>query len=87
MLQMPETFDKDLLRWAMGCFSVLIFNKKMGFMDPKALSIASEQTKVIDAVVIAHENLSHCETGFQVWRFVDTLFSKRLFNACDVISR
>ncbi|KAL2724541.1 hypothetical protein V1478_009054 [Vespula squamosa] len=45
----------------------------------------SEPAIFIDALTVAHKYLSRCETGFQVWRFFDTPFSKRLFSACDVI--
>ncbi|KAK0163148.1 hypothetical protein PV327_006856 [Microctonus hyperodae] len=83
--EMPSTFNEDLLRWGMECFYSLIFNKKNGFLDNVGLNIASEQSKLIDAILIAHRYLNRCETGFQVWRFVETYNSKKLFNALDTI--
>lgn len=84
---MLSTFNEDLLRWGMECFYSLIFNKKIRFFDTVGLNSASEQSKLIDALLIAHRYLNRCETGFQVWRFVETYNSKKLFNALDNIDK
>ncbi|XP_044009297.1 cytochrome P450 CYP12A2-like isoform X2 [Aphidius gifuensis] len=83
--EVPDDFNKYLLRWSMECFSVLIFNRRLGFLDSSGLNPSSEPSKIIAALFEAHYYLSKCETGFQVWRFINTPFSKKLFRACDVI--
>lgn len=83
--QVPSNFHEELSRWGMECFWVLMLNKKMGFLDPTGYNENSETTQFIEALAIAHLYMSRCETGFQVWRFLETPFMKRLFASCDVI--
>lgn len=61
-----------------------VFDKHLGFLDPTSKS-APEITRIVDALITAHTYMSRCETGFQVWRFFETPFSKRLFAACDIL--
>ncbi|XP_043675939.1 probable cytochrome P450 301a1, mitochondrial isoform X1 [Vespula pensylvanica] len=83
--EVPDNFNEDIARWGSECFFTLIFDKKLGFLDSTGQNPTSEPAIFIDALTTAHKYLSRCETGFQVWRFFDTPFSKRLFSACDVI--
>ncbi|KAI4488966.1 hypothetical protein M0804_004464 [Polistes exclamans] len=83
--EVPHNFNEDITRWGSECFFTLIFDKKLGFIDSTGQNPTSEPAIFIDALTTAHKYLSRCETGFQVWRFFDTPFSKRLFSACDVI--
>ncbi|XP_014477119.1 PREDICTED: probable cytochrome P450 49a1 [Dinoponera quadriceps] len=83
--EVPGTFHRDLTAWGMECFYVTMFNKHLGFLDPTSRSV-DETTKVINALITAHTYMSRCETGFQVWRFFETPFAKRLFAACDVLN-
>lgn len=85
-LQMPANFDRELSRWGMESFSVLMFNKRLGLLDPSGSSPAAEPTRIMDALSAAHVYLSKCETGFQVWRFFETPYARKLFAACDVIN-
>lgn len=61
-----------------------MFDSHLGFLDPTSNS-ASEVTKIVSALTTAHTYMSRCETGFQVWRFFETPFAKKLFAACDVL--
>ncbi|KAI4501604.1 hypothetical protein M0802_003481 [Mischocyttarus mexicanus] len=83
--EVPRNFNEDITRWGSECFFTLIFDKKLGFIDSTGQNPTSEPAIFIDALTTAHKYLSRCETGFQVWRFFDTPFSKKLFSACDVI--
>ncbi|CAL1680777.1 unnamed protein product [Lasius platythorax] len=81
--EVPTNFHQDLTAWGMECFYVMMFNKHLGFLDSSKST--SETTKVIDALITAHMYMSRCETGFQVWRFFETPFAKKLFAACDIL--
>ncbi|XP_043288491.1 probable cytochrome P450 12a5, mitochondrial [Venturia canescens] len=83
--EVPDNFDKELSRWGMECFSILMFNRKLGFLDPDDAHSPTDTTAIIDALTKAHVYMSRCETGFQVWRFFETPWLKSLFEACDVI--
>lgn len=83
--EVPITFNDDIIRWGSECFFTVIFDKKLGFLDAAGLNATSEPAIFIDSLKTAHKYLSRCETGFQVWRFFDTPFAKRLFAACDTI--
>ncbi|KAJ8667005.1 hypothetical protein QAD02_008667 [Eretmocerus hayati] len=83
--EVPPSFSHELSRWGMECFWALILNKKMGFLDSTSYAETSEATRFIEALNDAHVNMSRCETGFQMWRFFETPFSSKLFNACDLI--
>ncbi|XP_032684777.1 probable cytochrome P450 12a5, mitochondrial isoform X2 [Odontomachus brunneus] len=83
--EVPATFHRDLTAWGIECFYVTMFNKHLGFLDPTSRSV-DETTKVINALITAHTYMSRCETGFQVWRFFETPFTKRLFSTCDILN-
>ncbi|EFN81219.1 Probable cytochrome P450 49a1 [Harpegnathos saltator] len=83
--EVPATFHRDLTAWGMECFYVTMFNKHLGFLDSTSRSV-DETTKVINALITAHTYMSRCETGFQVWRFFETPFVRRLFVACDTLN-
>ncbi|XP_024945777.1 probable cytochrome P450 12a5, mitochondrial isoform X2 [Cephus cinctus] len=83
--EVPGQFIEELTRWSMECFSILMFNRRLGFLESTGLNVASEPARIIEALTTAHVYLSRCETGFQVWRFFETPFAKKLFGACDVI--
>ncbi|XP_012278927.1 probable cytochrome P450 12a5, mitochondrial isoform X2 [Orussus abietinus] len=83
--EVHATFIQDLTRWGMECFSTLMFNKRLGFLEPAGFNSSSESARIVEALGAAHVYLARCETGFQVWRFVETPYSRRLFQACDVI--
>lgn len=85
LLQVPRNFHEELTRWGMECFSLLMFNKSFGFLDVTDLYSRSEAARFLDALNAAHTYMSRCESGFQVWRFVETPNSRRLFAACDTI--
>ncbi|XP_072767739.1 probable cytochrome P450 12a5, mitochondrial isoform X2 [Anoplolepis gracilipes] len=82
--EVPANFHQELTGWGMECFYVMMFNKHLGFLDSTSKSM-SEATKVLNALIIAHTYMSRCETGFQVWRFFETPFAKKLFAACDIL--
>ncbi|XP_018401084.1 PREDICTED: probable cytochrome P450 12a5, mitochondrial [Cyphomyrmex costatus] len=82
--EVPTNFHQELTAWGMECFYMTMFNKHFGFLDSVSKS-ASEATKIINALMIAHTYMSRCETGFQVWRFFETPFVKKLYEACDVL--
>ncbi|XP_067214408.1 cytochrome P450 302a1, mitochondrial isoform X2 [Linepithema humile] len=82
--EVPANFHQELTAWGMECFYGIMFDSRLGFLDPTSNS-ASEVTKIIDALNTAHTYMSRCETGFQVWRFFETPFAKKLFTACDVL--
>ncbi|KAG7197296.1 hypothetical protein KM043_018417 [Ampulex compressa] len=83
--EVSANFHQDLIRWGMECFCTLVFGKRLGFLDSTSLEIESETNRIINALITAHTYLNRCETGFQVWRFFETPFSKRLFTACDIL--
>ncbi|KAK2585165.1 hypothetical protein KPH14_008667 [Odynerus spinipes] len=83
--EVPSNFNEDVTRWGSECFFTLMFDKKLGFLEATGQNSTSEPAIFIDALTTAHKYLSRCETGFQVWRFFETPFSKRLFAACDAI--
>ncbi|XP_076656790.1 putative cytochrome P450 12a5, mitochondrial [Halictus rubicundus] len=83
--EVPRNFHEDTMRWAMECFSTIVFNKHIGFLDTAGYNATSEPSQIINAVMTAHKYMNRCETGFQVWRFFLTPFAKNLFGACDVI--
>ncbi|KAH0948968.1 hypothetical protein HN011_003439 [Eciton burchellii] len=82
--EVPANFHQELTAWGMECFYSITFNKHLGFLD-STNSESSEATKIINALNTAHTYMNRCETGFQVWRFFETPFIKRLFAACDVL--
>ncbi|XP_071571496.1 probable cytochrome P450 12a5, mitochondrial isoform X1 [Temnothorax nylanderi] len=82
--EVPANFHRELTAWGMECFYMTMFNKHFGFLDSTSKS-ASEATKIINALITAHTYMSRCETGFQVWRFFETPFAKKLYAACDVL--
>ncbi|XP_011643335.1 probable cytochrome P450 12a5, mitochondrial [Pogonomyrmex barbatus] len=82
--EVPTNFHRELTAWGMECFYVTMFNKHLGFLDSTSKS-TSEATKIINALITAHTYMSRCETGFQVWRFFETPFAKKLYAACDVL--
>ncbi|XP_036145873.1 probable cytochrome P450 12a5, mitochondrial isoform X2 [Monomorium pharaonis] len=82
--EVPANFHQELTAWGMECFYVIMFSKHFGFLDSTSKS-ASEATKIINALNTAHTYMSRCETGFQVWRFFETPFAKKLYAACDVL--
>ncbi|XP_011707041.1 PREDICTED: cytochrome P450 302a1, mitochondrial-like isoform X2 [Wasmannia auropunctata] len=82
--EVPANFHQELTAWGMECFYVTMFNKHFGFLDSTSKS-ASEATKIINALITAHTYMSRCETGFQVWRFFETPFAKKLYAACDFL--
>lgn len=69
----------------MECFYAMMFNKHLGFLDSTMKSETSEAARIANALTTAHTYMSRCETGFQVWRFFETPFSKKLFGACDIL--
>ncbi|XP_033339232.2 putative cytochrome P450 12a5, mitochondrial [Megalopta genalis] len=83
--EVPCDFHEDVMRWAMECFSTIVFNKHVGFLDTAGYNVTSEPSQIISAVATAHKYMNRCETGFQVWRFFLTPFAKNLFGACDVL--
>ncbi|XP_046624865.1 probable cytochrome P450 12a5, mitochondrial isoform X1 [Neodiprion virginianus] len=83
--EVPGDFDQDLSRWGMESFSILLLNRRLGFLEPSGLNAASEPARIIEALTSAHLYLSRCESGFQVWRFFETPYTRKLFAACDVI--
>lgn len=82
--EVPANFHRELTAWGMECFYVIMFNHHFGFLDSTSKS-ASEVTKIINALNTAHTYMSRCETGFQVWRFFETPFVKKLYAACDIL--
>ncbi|KAG5308153.1 C12A5 protein, partial [Pseudoatta argentina] len=74
----------QLTAWGIECFYMTMFNKHFGFLDSTSKS-ASEVTNIINALITAHTYMSRCETGFQVWRFFETPFTKKLYEACDAL--
>ncbi|XP_018309022.1 probable cytochrome P450 12a5, mitochondrial isoform X2 [Mycetomoellerius zeteki] len=82
--EVPTNFHRELTAWGMECFYMTMFNKHFGFLDSTSKS-ASEVTKIINALITAHTYMSRCETGFQVWRFFETPFVKKLYEACDAL--
>ncbi|XP_008208149.1 probable cytochrome P450 12a5, mitochondrial isoform X1 [Nasonia vitripennis] len=83
--EVSGNFNQELLRWGMESFWIILLNKKLGYLESTGYSETSEASRLIDALSTAHLYMSRCETGFQVWRFMETPFSKKLFNSCDVI--
>ncbi|XP_018357347.1 PREDICTED: probable cytochrome P450 12a5, mitochondrial isoform X2 [Trachymyrmex cornetzi] len=82
--EVPTNFHRELTAWGMECFYMTMFNKHFGFLDSTSKS-ASEAIKIINASITAHTYMSRCETGFQVWRFFETPFVKKLYEACDTL--
>ncbi|XP_066601445.1 probable cytochrome P450 12a5, mitochondrial [Prorops nasuta] len=83
--EVPSNFNEELLRWGMDCFCTITINRRLGFFDVIGFNSASEPARIIAAMNTAHTFLGLCETGFQVWRFMETPFTRRLFASCDVI--
>ncbi|XP_029178636.1 probable cytochrome P450 12a5, mitochondrial [Nylanderia fulva] len=81
--EVPTNFHQDFTAWGLECFYVMMFNRHLGFLDSSKST--SEATKIMDALSTAHTYMSRCETGFQVWRFFETPFAKKLFTACDIL--
>ncbi|KAL6423494.1 hypothetical protein ACFW04_010223 [Cataglyphis niger] len=82
--EVPANFYQELTAWGMECFYVTMFDRHLGFLDSTSRSKA-EVTKLLNALNTAHTYMARCETGFQVWRFFETPFAKKLFAACDVL--
>ncbi|XP_025270469.1 probable cytochrome P450 12a5, mitochondrial [Camponotus floridanus] len=82
--EVPANFHQELTVWGLECFYVVMFNRHLGFLDSTSKSM-SEITKVINALITAHTYMARCETGFQVWRFFETPFARKLFAACDIL--
>ncbi|KAM0726079.1 putative cytochrome P450 12a5, mitochondrial [Formica fusca] len=82
--EVPANFYQELTAWGMECFYVMMFNRHLGFLDVTSKSM-SEVTKLLNALSTAHTYMARCETGFQVWRFFETPFAKKLFAACDIL--
>ncbi|XP_026825706.1 probable cytochrome P450 12a5, mitochondrial [Ooceraea biroi] len=83
--EVPANFHQELTAWGMECFYAMMFNKHLGFLDSTSKSETSEAARIVNALTTAHTYMSRCETGFQVWRFFETPFAKKLFAACDIL--
>ncbi|KAK6618561.1 hypothetical protein RUM43_012952 [Polyplax serrata] len=82
--EVPVDFMVEVTRWSMECLCHVILGKSLGFHHSNVNS-ASEPVRLLKALIDATQNICRCESGFQLWRFMNTPSSIGLTQACEVI--
>ncbi|KAK9511918.1 hypothetical protein O3M35_000479 [Rhynocoris fuscipes] len=83
--EVPDTFSHELHKWGLECWSQLIFNNKVGFLEKKNLSNLSEAGRMLNLLIEASQALRNCESGLQLWRVFPTYSWSKLTSAIDIL--
>lgn len=81
--QVSEDFMDDIKRYSLECLCYVVFDKPLGFLNFNTLDWSVESNRLMKHLSEATDCILKCETGFQMWRFVDTPSSVVLSNACQ----
>jgi len=84
-LEVPNNFRNELCKWSLESLCMLMFNRKLGFLDPKGLSPTAETSVLLDALNDATDAIKKCEFGLHLWKIFETRSWKKLVQNCDTI--
>ncbi|KRT78331.1 cytochrome P450 [Oryctes borbonicus] len=62
-----------------------MFNRHIGFLDPRGLSSTSEPAVMLESLSGATNAIRKCESGLHLWKFFETPSWKSLVMHCDTI--
>ncbi|XP_073980951.1 probable cytochrome P450 301a1, mitochondrial isoform X3 [Rhodnius prolixus] len=83
--EVSDNFHKELHKWGLECWSQLIFNNKVGFLQKNNLSDLSEAGRMLNSLIEASQALRNCESGLQFWRILPTYSWTKLTSAIDML--
>lgn len=69
----------------MECLCSVMFNRRIGFLDPRGLSSTSEPAILLESLSGATTAIKKCESGLHLWKFFETPSWKSLVSNCDTI--
>ncbi|KAK6629654.1 hypothetical protein RUM43_003472 [Polyplax serrata] len=83
--EVPEDFLFEINKWSLECLCSMLFDKSFGFLDYDSASCPSKTSQLLYSLTLATKKLCHLESGFQFWRFMNTISLSSLGSACDVL--
>ncbi|KAI4462638.1 kicstor complex protein c12orf66 [Holotrichia oblita] len=72
-------------KWSLECLCSVMFNRHIGFLDPRGLSSTSEPAVILESLNGATNAIRKCESGLHLWKFFETPAWKSLVMHCDTI--
>ncbi|EEB18195.1 cytochrome P450, putative [Pediculus humanus corporis] len=82
--EVPPDFLVEITKWSLECLCFVALGKSLGFHNPDANS-TSEPLRLLKSLIDATHNICKCESGFQLWRFMNTPASVGLTQSCEII--
>ncbi|KAK9753276.1 Cytochrome P450 [Popillia japonica] len=83
--EVPKDFVKEIHKWSLECLCSVMFNRHIGFLDPRGLSSTSEPAIILESLNGATNAIRKCESGLHLWKFFETPAWKSLVMHCDTI--
>lgn len=83
--EVDDSLMLEINKWSLECLCQITLDKSLGFLHADNTIHSSETNRLLKAVIEATDAACKCESGFQLWRFMNTPSSTALAQACDVI--
>ncbi|GJQ83156.1 putative cytochrome P-450 [Trypoxylus dichotomus] len=83
--EVSKNFANEIHKWSMECLCSVMFNRHIGFLDPRGLSSTSEPAIMLESLSGATNAIRKCESGLHLWKFFETPSWKSLVMHCDTI--
>jgi len=75
----------EIKRWSLECLCYVTLNKSLGFLTHDSTIWTSEPARLLKSINDATNSIIKCESGFQLWRIMNTPTLSILSQSCEII--